>query len=260
MNSAPGKSLWESIPNYQRRNPDSINPPSERIDPEIEGSHFWVIIVTNWHYMHPLIQDILYVWYNELAKNKGGKDEELDPKSTEALLHRFNELDGKIKAFDLERSNLEQELMIRDRDFQRLRSITGKREKENIEVQQMLGKSFQDKIMEKQDELDQKEESIRELKQKIRLLEDQIQAKNDPPQRDLVASNIIIPESCNESEVVQELKHHLDERTKLLRQVGEKLKEVNDKFTQQKHTIADLEDQIKAKDEKIKEIKSLLQL
>ncbi|MBN1327970.1 MAG: hypothetical protein JXA54_00730 [Candidatus Heimdallarchaeota archaeon] len=260
MNATPNRSLWESIPNYQRRNPESINPPSERIDPDIEGSHFWVIIVTNWHYMHPLVQDVLYIWYKELTRHKGGKEDELDPKSTEALLHRFNELDGKIKAFDLERSNLEQELNIRDRDFQRLRSITGKREKENIEVQQMLGKSFQDKIMQKQEELDQKEDVIRELKHKMRELESQIQIKINPPPNETGTNTIIIPESCNESQVVQELKHHLDERTKLLRQVGEKLKEVNDKFTQQKHIIADLQDQVKAKDERIKEIKSLLQI
>ncbi|HUT82401.1 MAG TPA: hypothetical protein VMZ29_14465 [Candidatus Bathyarchaeia archaeon] len=260
MNATPSKTLWDSIPNYQRRNPESINPPSERINPDIEGSHFWVIIATNWHMMHPLVQDVLYVWYRELTRHKGGKEDEIDPKSTEALLHRFNELDGKIKAFDLERSNLEQELNIRDRDFQRLRSITGKREKENIEVQQMLGKSFQDKIMLKQEELDQKEEAIRDLKQKIRELESQIQTKIEPKSHETGTSNIIIPESCNESQIIQELKHHLDERTNLLKQVGEKLKEVNDKFTHQKHIIADLEDQIKAKDEKIREIKGLLQI
>ncbi|MHA1212607.1 MAG: hypothetical protein ACTSSH_09110, partial [Candidatus Heimdallarchaeota archaeon] len=109
-----------------------------------------------------------------------------------------------------------------------------------------------------QDELDEKEEAIRELKQKVRQLEDQVVEKPKPAQNG--ASNIIIPDTCNESEVVLELKQHLDERTRLLRQVSNKLKEINAKMTHQKHTITDLEDQIKAKDEKIKEIKGLLLL
>ncbi|NHJ46684.1 MAG: hypothetical protein FK733_02740 [Asgard group archaeon] len=261
MTSLDRKNLWDSIPEYKRRNPDSTKPPSERINPDIPGSHLWVVIVTNWDNMHPLMQDILYDWYRALSKHKGEDIDELDPKSTEALIRRFEELDSKLKAFDLERTNLEQELNIRDRDFQRLRSITGKKEKENIEVQQMLGKSFQEKIMQKQEELEEKEETIHELSDKIealerRLTEQSTQRTNTQPE---AYNGIDLPDNLSRDETIQQLKQHIEERTRLLRQVSGKLQELNDKISDQNKTIADLHNELLRKDEKIKEIKNLFQ-
>lgn len=262
MNSLEKKSLWDSIPQYKRRNPDSIKPPSERINPDIPGSHLWVVIVTNWQNMHPLMQDILYEWYKELSRHRGEEIEELDPKSTEALLKRFEELDSKLRAFDLERSNLEQELMIRDRDFQRLRSLTGKKEKENIEVQQMLGKSFQEKIMQKQNELDEKEETINALANKIKILEKQLNEQTDqkPSSDHYEYDGIIISDNLSKDEIIQQLKHHIEERTNLLRQVSEKLQQLNETVREQKEMINKLQEESNHKDEKIKEIKGLLNI
>jgi chromosome segregation ATPase len=259
MTSLERKNLWDSIPEYKRRNPDSVKPPSERINPDIPGSHLWVVIVTNWDNMHPLMQDILYDWYRALSKHKGEDIDELDPKSTEALIKRFEELDAKLKAFDLERTNLEQELNIRDRDFQRLRSITGKKEKENIEVQQMLGKSFQEKIMQKQVELDEKEETIHELTDKINELENRLtdQSSQKTDSEPEAFNGVILPDNLSRDETIQQLKNHIEERTRLLRQVSEKLQELNAKITEQNSTITELKNELLRKDEKIKEIKSL---
>lgn len=241
MVSSEKTALWDALANYQRRHPESVNPPSERIDPDIPGSYLWVIIVTHWNKMHPLIQDVLYVWYIALSKQKGVNIEELDPTSTEALVKRFEELDSKLKAFEVERTNLEQELMIRDRDFQILRSITGKKEKENIEVQQMLGKSFQEKIMTKQQELEEKEEAIRLLEEKLANLEKGI------------SEHPVI----NEQKIL-DLQKQVDERTKLLKETSEKLKQLNQLVVSQKQTINELKEEIRKKDEKIIEIKGLL--
>lgn len=261
MNSAQRSTLWDTLNEYKRRNPESVNPPSERIDPDIPGSYFWVIVVTNWQNMHPLIQDVLFIWYKALTKNlQGNHVEELDPKSTEALVYRLNELDSKLKAFDLERGNLEQELSIRDRDFQRLRSITGKREKENIEVQQMLGKSFQDKIMYKQKELDEKADTIRELEDQIQVLKSKLSSSG----KDIVATPVAETQSesvelLNLNKHIEDLKHEVDERTRLLKEVSEKLKQQNDKLKEQSDYIVHLQKEIEKKDQKIKEIKGLLQ-
>ncbi|RLI69104.1 MAG: hypothetical protein DRP02_11310 [Candidatus Gerdarchaeota archaeon] len=239
--------IWDTLKDYQRRHPESVNPPSERINPDIPGSYLWVILVTNWQNLHPLIQDVLYVWYRELSKLYGGKIEELDPKSTEALLARFEELDSKLKAYELERSNLEQELMIRDRDFQRLRSVAGKREKENIEVQQMLGKSFQEKIMDKQKEIDEKEEIIQQLKAKIATLEQRVASSPTT-------------EDASQNKEVSNLKQQLEHRTKLLREVSEELQKLNQQVKEQQATIEQLNEKLRIKDEKIREIKGLLKL
>jgi chromosome segregation ATPase len=262
MTSLDKKTLWDSLPEYQRRNPDSTRPPSERINPDIAGSHLWVVIVTNWDSMHPLMQDILYDWYKALSKHKGEDVDDLDPKSTEALIKRFDELDQKLRAFELERSNLEEELTIRDRDFQRLRSITGKKEKENIEIQQMLGKSFQEKIMQKQVELDEKEETIHELMDKINDLEtrlqDQSQQKSDTKPE--AFNGINLPEHLSRDETIQQLKKNIEERSQLFRKVSEKLQELNLRIREQNQIINDLKMEVVRKDEKIKEIKGLLNL
>lgn len=222
MNANDKKTLWDSIPKYQRRNPKSVKPPSERIDPDLPGAHFWVILVKNWEKMHPLVQDVLYEWYIALSQTKGDFVEELDPKSTEALMNRLEVLDQKLSAFDLERTNLEQELRIRDRDFQQLRSITGKRERENIEVQHQLGKNFQEKIMEKQEEIDQQAEYIRQLEARLEKSE----------------SGVI--------EANQQTEEKSAEKDNQIKELTEKIK--------------DLENEIIQKDNKIKEIKELLNL
>ncbi|MCK5157575.1 MAG: hypothetical protein KAR08_00335 [Candidatus Heimdallarchaeota archaeon] len=261
MNSAQKMTLWDSLDEYKRRNPESVNPPSERIDPDIPGSYFWVIIATNWQNMHPLVQDVLFIWYKALTKfHTGNHEEELDPKSTEALVYRLNELDSKLKAFDLERGNLEQELTIRDRDFQQLRKITGKREKENIEVQQMLGKSFQDKIMDKQKELDEKADTIKELEAKVQVLKSRLSSNGiDTVTTPAVETQTESVEMLHLNEHIESLKHEVDERTRLLKEVSEKLKQQNDKLKEQSDHIANLQNKIEIKDQKIKEIKGLLQ-
>ncbi|NHJ87285.1 MAG: hypothetical protein FK734_17610 [Asgard group archaeon] len=263
MNTSEKTTLWDALSNYQRRNPESVRPPSERIDPDVDGAHFWVIIVKNWEYLHPLIQDVLYVWYKAITHDKSDEIE-LDPTSTEALVNRLEVLDEKLKAFDLERTNLEQELSIRDRDFQRLRSLTGKREKENIEVQQMLGQSFQEKIMQKQDELDRKDEYIRELEKKVDQLINQsgsIQVEQPViEESNMQVGDVLVPENLTQIEAINHLKQQLEERTELLRQVGEQLKKLNEKVSFQNETIKTLEEEIKRKDEKIKEIKGFLQI
>ncbi|MBK5114369.1 MAG: hypothetical protein KGD59_00600 [Candidatus Heimdallarchaeota archaeon] len=260
MNSAQRSTLWDTLDEYNRRNPESINPPSERIDPDIPGSYFWVIVVTNWQNLHPLVQDVLFIWYKALTRfHQGNHEEELDPKSTEALVYRLNELDSKLRAFDLERGNLEQELSIRDRDFQQLRKITGKREKENIEVQQMLGKSFQEKIMDKQNEIDDKTDLIKELENQILVLQDKLAAGGS------VATTPIIETHANSAEIadlnqhIEELKSEVDERTRLLKEVSEKLRLQNDKLKEQSDHINHLKSEVERKDQKIKEIKGLLQ-
>ncbi len=261
MNSAQKMTLWDSLDEYKRRNPESVNPPSERIDPDIPGSYFWVIIATNWQNMHPLVQDVLFIWYKALTKfHTGNHEEELDPKSTEALVYRLNELDSKLKAFDLERGNLEQELTIRDRDFQQLRKITGKREKENIEVQQMLGKSFQDKIMDKQKELDEKADTIKELEDQVQVLKSRLSSNGiDTVTTPVVETQTESVEMLHLNEHIESLKHEVDERTRLLKEVSEKLKQQNDKLKEQSDHIAYLQNKIEIKDQKIKEIKGLLQ-
>ena len=261
MNSAQKMTLWDSLDEYKRRNPESVNPPSERIDPDIPGSYFWVIIATNWQNMHPLVQDVLFIWYKALTKfHTGNHEEELDPKSTEALVYRLNELDSKLKAFDLERGNLEQELTIRDRDFQQLRKITGKREKENIEVQQMLGKSFQDKIMDKQKELDEKADTIKELEDQVQVLKSRLSSNGiDTVTTPVVETQTESVEMLHLNEHIESLKHEVDERTRLLKEVSEKLKQQNDKLKEQSDHIANLQNKIEIKDQKIKEIKGLLQ-
>ncbi|MFW9922966.1 MAG: hypothetical protein ACFFDW_06715 [Candidatus Thorarchaeota archaeon] len=232
MDQSNHTTLWDSIPKYQRRNTDSARPPSERIDPDLPGAHFWVILVTNWQNLHPLVQDVLYDWYRALSKTKGDLVEELDPKSTEALVRRLEVLDQKLTSFDLERSNLEQELSIRDRDFQRLRSLTGKREKENIEVQHLLGKTFQEKIMEKQEEIDSKEEYIRDLEERVRFLESNGRTEETP-----------------HPEVNQSSKEIQDEISKLTSLINE-----------QNETIEHLRKEVNLRDEKIREIKDLIKL
>ncbi|NHJ03681.1 MAG: hypothetical protein EAX90_02580 [Candidatus Heimdallarchaeota archaeon] len=245
----PGKipSLWDSIPDYKRRNPDSVNPPSERIDPDLPGAHFWVIIVTNWKNIHPLMQDVLYDWYKALSQTKGNHADELDPSSTEALYKRLNVLDQKLTAFDLERTNLEQELQIRDRDFQRLRSITGKQQKENIEVQHELGKSFQEKIMMKQEEIDKQSEQIKKLELKIQEL-----SNTD------LSDNTTIATSNNQ--ITLELQKNLEEKINILQNLSLKVDKMTEIITKQEEIIDDLQKQIEMKDEKIKEIKDLLKL
>ncbi|NHJ32983.1 MAG: hypothetical protein FK732_08975 [Asgard group archaeon] len=260
MNSAQRSTLWDSLAEYKRRNSESVNPPSERIDPDIPGSYFWVIVVTNWQNMHPLVQDVLFVWYKALTRHyQGNHVEELDPKSTEALVNRLNELDSKLRAFDLERGNLEQELSIRDRDFQQLRKITGKREKENIEVQQMLGKSFQEKIMDKQKELDDKDDLINELEAKILEYEQKLSISGTEIPITTTDTPSDSAEISELSKQIVELEHELNERTKLLKEVGEKLKQQNDKIKEQDDNITLLQEEIRKKDEKIKEIKGFLQ-
>lgn len=261
MNSAQKTTLWDTLDEYKRRNPESVNPPSERIDPDIPGSYFWVIIATNWQNMHPLIQDVLFIWYKALTKfHTGNHVEELDPKSTEGLVYRLNELDSKLKAFDLERGNLEQELSIRDRDFQQLRKITGKREKENIEVQQMLGKSFQDKIMDKQKELDDKTDTIKDLEEQIQVLKNRLSSSGtDAVTTPVVETQSESIELLNLNKHIEDLKNEVDERTRLLKEVSEKLKQQNDRLKEQSNQIAHLQEEIERKDQKIKEIKGLLQ-
>lgn len=247
MNPGKTPSLWDSIPDYKRRNPDSVNPPSERIDPDLPGAHFWVIIVTNWKNMHPLMQDVLYDWYKALSQTKGNHVDELDPSSTEALYKRLNVLDQKLTAFDLERTNLEQELQIRDRDFQRLRSITGKQQKENIEVQHELGKSFQEKIMMKQEEIDRQSELIKELDRKIQTLSN---------------SNLSVKtaNSAGDNQITLDLQKNLEEKINILQDLSLKVDKMTEIITKQEEIITDLQNQIKIKDEKIKEIKELLKL
>jgi len=260
MNSAQRSTLWDALKDYKRRNPESINPPSERIDPDIPGSYFWVIIVTNWQNLHPLVQDVFFTWYKALTKlHTGNHEEELDPKSTEALVNRLNELDAKLRAFDLERGNLEQELSIRDRDFQRLRTITGKREKENIEVQQMLGKSFQEKIMDKQKELDDKEDLIRDLENKIADLEQKLSANENVEATTSIDSKDESTEIANLNNYIAELNKEIEERNRLLKEVSEKLREQNDQLKIQSDQITNLLNEVERKDQKIKEIKGLLQ-
>jgi len=260
MNSAQKTTLWDILDEYKRRNPESVNPPSERIDPDIPGSYFWVIVVTNWQNLHPLVQDVLFIWYKALTKfHQGNHVEELDPKSTEALVHRLNELDSKLKAFDLERGNLEQELSIRDRDFQRLRSLTGKREKENIEVQQMLGKSFQDKIMDKQKDLDEKDDLIIELETQILNLKKKLSADGTEIPTSIVDIQTDSAEMSDLNRQIEELKHELEERMRLLKEVGEKLKQQNNKIKEQNDKISHLQKETERKDQKIKEIKGFLQ-
>lgn len=261
MNSTQRTTLWDTLDEYKRRNPESVNPPSERIDPDIPGSYFWVIVATNWQNMHPLIQDVLFIWYKALTKfHQGNHVEELDPESTEGLVYRLDELDSKLKAFDLERGNLEQELSIRDRDFQRLRSLTGKREKENIEVQQMLGKSFQDKIMDKQKEIDEKADSIKELEDQIQVLKNKLSSSGtDTVTTPVVETQSETVELVNLNKHIEELKHEVDERTRLLKEVSNKLKQQNDKLKEQSDQIAHLQNEIERKNQKIKEIKGLLQ-
>ncbi|MGC9781684.1 MAG: hypothetical protein HZR80_20760 [Candidatus Heimdallarchaeota archaeon] len=261
MNPTEKATLWETLTSYQRRNAESVRPPSERIDPDIPGSHFWVILVMNWQNLHPLIQDVLYEWYYTITRKQNNHVEELDPQSTEALVKRLEVLDDKLRSFDLERTNLEQELSVRDRDFRTLRKISGKKEKENIEIQQMLGRSFEEKIMQKQDELDENEETIRELEGKIKQLEGNQVSTNVTSRSDSnQLAPIVISENLNQDEVIKEMKYHIDERTRLLKEVGEKLKELNTTVNQQKSTIANLRKEILTKDEKIKEIKGLLNL
>lgn len=260
MNSAQKTTLWDILDEYKRRNPESVNPPSERIDPDIPGSYFWVIVATNWQNLHPLVQDVLFIWYKALTKfHQGNHVEELDPKSTEALVHRLNELDSKLKAFDLERGNLEQELSIRDRDFQRLRSLTGKREKENIEVQQMLGKSFQDKIMDKQKDLDEKDDLIIELETQILNLKKKLSADGTEIPTSIVDIQTDSAEMSDLNKHIEELKHELEERMRLLKEVGEKLKQQNNKIKEQNDKISHLQKETERKDQKIKEIKGFLQ-
>ena len=244
MNNATNPTLWDSLPEYIRRNPESVKPPSERIDPDLPGAHFWVIIVTNWQNLHPLMQDVLYDWYYGLSKTKGQK-EELDPQSTEALVKRLGVLDEKLRTFDLERTNLEQELHIRDRDFQRLRSMTGKKEKENIEVQHQLGRSFQDKIIQKQEEIDEKNELIKDLEERLELLE-----KN---------SNIS-PSNSTSSESLQKISAALEDKITRLQELSEKVDKLTETNLEQEKTINKLQDKLKLKDEKLKEIKGLLKL
>lgn len=257
MNPNDQTTLWDSLANYQRRNSESVRPPSERIDPDVPGSHFWVILVMNWQSLHPLIQDVLYEWYFAITKMQNDYVEELDPQSTEALMKRLEVLDDKLRSFDLERTNLEQELSIRDRDFQVLRKMTGKKEKENIEIQQMLGQSFQEKIMQKQEELDEKDELIKEYETRMLQLESQQRLSTNEASP---YASIIIPENLSQDEMIKEMKYHIDERTRLLKEAGEKLKKLNATINQQKNTIAELHQVIIAKDEKIKEIKGLLNL
>ena len=229
INSNTNPTLWDSIPDYQRRNPDSVRPPSERIDPDVPGSYFWVIVVTNWDNMHPLVQDVLYTWYRAITKSKGDDPHELDPTSTEALVYRLEELDGKLRSFDLERSNLEEELNIRDRDFRRLRGITGKRERENIEVQQLLGQTFQEKIMDKQNEIDEKDDLIKQLEAQIMEMKNQLDS----------GATIPVPvENTSSNEEVNDLITKLAEKDAI---------------------IAELQIIIQQKEDKIKEIRSLLQ-
>jgi chromosome segregation ATPase len=260
MNSAQRTTLWDSLDEYKRRNPESVNPPSERIDPDIPGSYFWVIVVTNWQNLHPLVQDVLFIWYKALTRfHQGNHEEELDPKSTEALVYRLNELDSKLRAFDLERGNLEQELSIRDRDFQQLRKMTGKREKENIEVQQMLGKSFQEKIMDKQNELDDKNDLIKELENQILVLKDKLSAGGSFTTTPIAETQDDSAELADLSQHIEKLKFEVDERTRLLKEVSEKLRLQNDKLKEQSDYIVHLKNELEKKDQKIKEIKGLLQ-
>lgn len=185
--------------------------------------------------MHPLVQDVLYTWYKAISKSKGDNINELDPTSTEALIHRLEELDGKLRSFDLERSNLEEELSIRDRDFKRLRGITGKRERENIEVQQLLGKTFQEKIMTKQNEIDEREDLIENLEAQILDFKNQLNSNATTP------SNQIIPEPVVNSPS------------------NDEINELMTKLADKDDIIANLQNIIKQKEDKIKEIRSLLQ-
>lgn len=245
MNTSKNSTLWDSLPEYKRRNPKSVKPPSERINPDLPGAHFWVIVATNWQNLHPLMQDVLYEWYHGLSKTKNHV-EELDPKSTEALVNRLSVLDEKLHSFGLERTNLEQELHIRDRDFRRLRSMTGKKEKENIEVQHQLGRSFQDKIVQKQQELEEKNDLIRELEARIALVEkgEQTASANS----NAMDTNI------------QKINSLLEEKITRLQDLSEKVDQLNTTVNKQDKLISKLKNEIKIKNEKLKEIKGLLKL
>ena len=247
MNPTKNPTLWDSLPEYNRRNKDSVKPPSERIDPDLPGAHFWVIVVTNWQNLHPLMQDVLYEWYYGLSKIKGKQEPELDPQSTEALVKRLGVLDQKLHAFDLERTNLEQELQIRDRDFQRLRSMTGKKEKENIEVQHQLGRSFQDKIIQKQEEIEEKNDLIKDLEARIALLEEG--GNNNP-----TSTNNISDEN------IQKITSTLEEKIVKLQELSQSVDQLNATIESQEEEIHKLRNQIRIKDEKLKEIKGLLKL
>ncbi len=243
MNPSENSTLWDSLPEYQRRNPKSIKPPSERINPDLPGAHFWVIVATNWQNLHPLMQDVLFEWYHGLSKTKNNV-EELDPKSTEALVNRLGVLDEKLHSFGLERTNLEQELQIRDRDFRRLRSMTGKKEKENIEVQHQLGRSFQDKIVQKQEELEEKNALIKELEERIAHIEKGTKNANS----DATEANIL------------KISNLLEDKIARLQALSEKVEHLNITINDQNELISKLKNEIKVKNEKLKEIKGLLKL
>jgi hypothetical protein len=233
LNTQEKPTLWDSIQNYQRRNPKSINPPSERIDPDVPGAHFWVILVTNWDKLHPLIQDVLTVWYKVVNTQKDNGVEQLDPSSTEALMKRLELLDDKLRSFEIERGNLEEELSIRDRDFKRLRAITGQREKKNIEVQQELGKSFQEKIIQKQQKIEEQNELINKLQEQIITLEEELQT--------------VKPEKIAIEQNWQEIVTKKDEEIISLQSTISDLQE----------EINNLKEEINIRDEKIKQIRGL---
>ncbi|MEA2071149.1 MAG: hypothetical protein U9O98_07650 [Asgard group archaeon] len=271
MNSSERQTLWDSIEDYQRRNPASVHPPSERIDPNAPGAHFWVILVKNWDKLHPLIQDVLYSWYNAVSGYKPKEDVKLDPKSTEALIQRLENLDDKITEIELERSNLEEELNIRDRDFQTLRKISGRKQKENIEVQQELGKSFQTKIMNKQKMIEEKEEEIQNLKEQIRKLkQEKVTPQSDVGE--LIQDNALREELEEKNEMIDKLTEKItnineqysdifDEKERYLNEIEHLQKELSQKEKTNdvlRKMIDNLKDEVEKKDEQIKQIKNLL--
>jgi chromosome segregation ATPase len=251
------KTLWDAIPDYQRREKSSISPPSERIDPEAPGAHFWVIIAKNWDKLHPLMQDILTAWYNTVDKEKAKKS--IKEGSTESLVERLRELDSKLESYELERKNLQEELSIRDRDFQKLRQITGKKEKENKVVQQELGKSFQNKIIEKQEEIDELTEKIRELEKENQELQEELQVKK-LGEGAATQEPIVIPKSISEEDAIKELKRKLDQRNILIQEQSQKVDELKGELESSKEKLIEfanitknLKNEMNQREEKTKE-------
>lgn len=251
MNSSEGPTLWEKIPDYQRRNPKSIHPPSERINPDAPGAHFWVILVTNWDHLHPLMQDVLTEWYYAISNQGETATTKLDPQSIQGIVQRLNELDDEIAALDIERANLEEELSIRERDFQRLRAVTGKKEKQNIEVQQELGESFQQKIIEKQQELDECKEQVTLLTQRVTQLEENLKQKTLATP---VPEESALPESLSRDEAITVLEEKLTERNKLINEQADEIRELLEQVENQKEKLTEYSAMTKGLREKIDEL------
>ncbi|MBD3192414.1 MAG: hypothetical protein GF308_17375 [Candidatus Heimdallarchaeota archaeon] len=251
MTSSEGPTLWDKIPEYRRRNPGSTQPPSERIDPDTPGAHFWVILAKNWEFLHPLMQDVLTEWYYAITNQTETASPKLDPQSIQGIVNRLNELDDEIAALDIERANLEEELSIRERDFQRLRAVTGKKEKQNIEVQQELGESFQQKIIKKQEELDECKENVANLTQRVTQLEEELKQKTlGTP----ITEETVLPESLSRDDAITALEEKLSERNNLINEQADEIRELMEQVETQNEKLVEYSAMTKGLREKIDEL------